>query len=156
MYGSNWAACTSGVLNLKTGAVSSKPLLPDDYCDFPRIQDDLVGYQNRYIYAARFRVDHMATFDAELKYDNQTGQVQVHEFGPDKESGEAVFAPKLNAQSEDDGYVICFVNDVNDRSCECHIIDAQDFEGPALARIKIPSRVPHGFHAAWVPVDPAG
>ncbi|MDO7572707.1 MAG: carotenoid oxygenase family protein [Pseudomonadales bacterium] len=141
-------------LNLTTGAVSSKLLLANDYCDFPRIQDDLVGYQNRFIYAARFRVDERATFDAELKYDNQTGAVQVHEFGPDKESGEAVFAPKRNAQSEDDGYVICFVNDSHDRSCECHIIDAQNFEGPAVARIKIPSRVPHGFHASWVPVEP--
>ena len=35
-------------LNLTTGAVSSKLLLANDYCDFPRIQDDLVGYQNRF------------------------------------------------------------------------------------------------------------
>lgn len=137
--------------NMKTGAVSSKRMIDDQYCDFPRILDDLTGYPNRYIYAARFRVNEMATFDAEMKYDNQTGELLIHAFGDNKESGEAVFAPKVGAVDEDDGYVICFVNDAEDRSCECHIIDAKNFEAPALAKIKIPVRVPHGFHAAWVP-----
>ena len=54
--------------NMKTGAVSSKRMIDDQYCDFPRILDDLTGYPNRYIYAARFRVNEMATFDAEMKY----------------------------------------------------------------------------------------
>ncbi|MEM9621496.1 MAG: carotenoid oxygenase family protein [Pseudomonadota bacterium] len=136
--------------NMTTGEVKSKALDREYYCDFPRIHDDLVGYKNRYTYAARFRVDSMPVFDGEMKYDNDTGNIEVHHFGDNCESGEAVFAPRQNATSEDDGYVICFVYDKTTGTSECHILDAQNFTGPAVARIKIPQRVPHGFHAAWV------
>jgi carotenoid cleavage dioxygenase len=136
--------------NMKTGEVISKALDREFYCDFPRIHDDLVGRKNRYTYAARFRVQDMPVFDGEMKYDNETGDIQVHAFGDNCESGEAVFAPRKNATSEDDGYVICFVYDSSTGESECHIIDAQRFEDEPVARIRIPQRVPHGFHAAWV------
>ncbi len=136
--------------NMSTGAVTSKALDREFYCDFPRIHDDLVGYKNRYTYAARFRVTDMLVFDGEMKYDNETGEIQVHSFGPHCESGEAVFAPRINAKAEDEGYVICFVYDKESECSECHIIDAQRFTEAPVARIKLPQRVPHGFHAAWV------
>lgn len=136
--------------NMQTGEVASKALDRDYYCDFPRIHDDLVGHKNRYTYAARFRVGDMPVFDGEMKYDNETGEIQVHDFGEDCESGEAVFAPRHNATAEDDGYVVCFVYDKKTGTSECQILDAQRFEDEPVARIKIPQRVPHGFHAAWV------
>ena len=92
----------------------------------------------------------MPTFDGEMKYDNETGAIEMHYFGDDAESGEAVFVPRIGATSEDDGYVICFVYDRKTGSSECHILDAQKWSADPVARIKIPQRVPHGFHAAWV------
>ena len=68
------------------------------------------------------------------------------------ESGEAVFAPCIGGSEEDDGYVICFVYDPVSETSECQIIDARNFEAQPVARIKIPQRVPHGFHASWVNV----
>ena len=136
--------------NMATGEVVSKAIDRQFYCDFPRIHDDLVGRKNRYTYAARFRIADMPVFDGEMKYDNETGEIEVHAFGPDCESGEAVFAPRHNASAEDDGYVISFVYDKKTDSSECHIIDAQNFTAEPVARIKLPQRVPHGFHAAWV------
>jgi len=139
--------------NMGTGGVTSKPIDRQYYCDFPRIHDDFVGHKNRYTYAARFRVQDMPVFDGEMKYDNETGEIQLHQFGGGRESGEAVFAPRINARSEDDGYVICFVYDENLGTSECQIIDALRFEDEPVARIKIPQRVPHGFHASWVPAS---
>ena len=137
--------------NLVDGSVKSRAIDRDFYCDFPRIHDEYVGYKNRYTYAARFKIQDMPVFDGEMKYDNETGNIEIHAFGPNQESGEAVFAPRVNAQSEDDGYVICFVYDSETHSSECHIIDAQNFTAEPVAKIKLPQRVPHGFHAAWVP-----
>ena len=137
-------------LNMLTGAVVSKALDREFYCDFPRIREDLVGYKNRFTYAARFKVAQMPVFDGEMKYDNETGTIEIHDFGATCESGEAVFAPRIDASAEDDGYVICFVYDRATGTSECHIIDAQKFTEAPVARIKIPQRVPHGFHAAWV------
>lgn len=136
--------------NMSTGEVKSKALDRDYHCDFPRIHDDLAGRKNRYIYAARFRVQDMPVFDGEMKYDNETGRIEVHSFGDDCESGEAVFAPRIGATAEDDGYVICFVYNRATGESECHVIDAQRFEAEPVARIRMPQRVPHGFHAAWV------
>lgn len=137
--------------NMKTGAVISKALDREYYCDFPRIHDDLIGKKNRYLYAARFSMGEGGVFDGEMKYDNETGELQVHDFGPNKESGEAIFAPKVGGVDEDDGYVICFVYDKVSETSECHVIDAKKFTDEPVARIKIPQRVPHGFHASWVP-----
>ncbi|MGK0223503.1 MAG: carotenoid cleavage dioxygenase-like enzyme [Limisphaerales bacterium] len=137
--------------NMEDGSVSTKPLDQNYYCDFPRIHDDLVGRKNRYTYAARFRLGDSPVFDGEMKYDNETGEIEVHDFGEHCESGEAVFAPRVGAVDEDDGYVVCFVYNTQDETSECHILDAQNFSAPAVAKIKIPQRVPHGFHAAWVP-----
>jgi carotenoid cleavage dioxygenase len=136
--------------NMQTGEVKSRALDQQYYCDFPRIDDDLMGKKNRYLYAARFDLENVAVFDGELKFDNETGEIQVHTFGENCESGEAVFAPRIGGVDEDDGYVICFVYNADDGSSECHIVDAKRFEDEPVARIKIPHRVPHGFHAAWV------
>jgi carotenoid cleavage dioxygenase-like enzyme len=136
--------------NMNTGEIKSKAIDREYHCDFPRINDDYVGYKNRYTYAARFRVEDMPTFDGEMKYDNETGAIEMHYFGDDAESGEAVFVPRIGATSEDDGYVICFVYDRKTGSSDCQILDAQKWAADPVARIKIPQRVPHGFHAAWV------
>ncbi len=137
--------------NMRTGDVQSIPIDREFHCDFPRINDDYVGYKNRYTYAARFRVEATPTFDGEMKYDNETGKIEMHYFGDHAESGEAVFVPRIGSTKEDDGYVICFVYDRNSGSSECQILDAQKWHADPVARIKIPQRVPHGFHAAWVP-----
>ena len=138
-------------LNLKTGKASERHLDTGRHCDFTRINDDLAGRKSRYIYAAQFDVAHGAKFDGELKYDNETGAIQVHRLGPGRWGGEGVFAKRDGAQAEDDGYVILFVWDETAQRSECLIIDAQRFEDPPVARIMIPHRVPFGFHAGWVP-----
>jgi carotenoid cleavage dioxygenase-like enzyme len=138
-------------LNMRTGAATERYLNQKHHCDFTRINDDLAGRKTRYVYAARFDVDHGAKFNAELKYDSETGKVQVHALGENRWGGEGVFAPRDGATAEDDGYVILFLRDENAQQSECLIIDARDFEGPPVARVMIPHRVPFGFHAAWVP-----
>jgi carotenoid cleavage dioxygenase len=138
-------------LNMKTGEAKERHLDTGHHCDFTRINDDLAGRKSRYTYAARFDVRHDAMFNAELKYDNETGAIQVHDFGPGRWGGEGVFAKRDGAAAEDDGYVILFVWDETARRSECRIIDARNFEGPPVATIRIPYRVPFGFHAGWVP-----
>ena len=66
---------------------------------------------------------------------------------------EAVFAPRPGATRdsiEDDGYVITLVTDSKDWSSWSLVFDARDIEHGPVARVRLPQRVPYGFHATWV------
>ena len=138
-------------LNMKTGVASERHLNTAHYCDFPRINDHMMGRKTRFTYAARFDPAHDALFDAALKYDDASGTVQVHELGAGRWGGEGVFVARDGSTAEDDGYVILFVWDERANRSECLIIDAQHFESPPVATIRVPYRVPFGFHAGWAP-----
>jgi len=94
--------------------------------------------------------DHvLQRFSGFLKYDLGTGVSQSHKLPAGIYGSEPAFAPKLSPVSEDDGYLITFVTDQSTMQSEAFIIDAQNFSAPPLARIKLPQRVPLGFHGTW-------
>ena len=74
---------------------------------------------------AIFNTERAFTFDGVMKYDNESGVTTEYLYGANRHGGEAVFAPKVGAVSEDDGYLVCFVHDEAENQSECHIIDAQ-------------------------------
>lgn len=84
-----------------------------------------------------------------LKHDLHTGATREFDHGPGRAAGEAVFVARAGATAEDDGYLLAFVHDLNGRSTELVVMDARDFTG-YLARIRLPQRVPFGFHGDWV------
>lgn len=74
----------------------------------------------------------------------------VHEFGPGKEAGEPVFAPRPGRSGEQDGWVMTFVYDrASDRS-DFVLLDARDIAAAPVATIHLPRRVPHGLHGSWM------
>jgi carotenoid cleavage dioxygenase len=60
--------------------------------------------------------------------------------------GEALFVPKSNAGSEDDGYLLDILMD-GERS-DLIVIDASTMK--EVARLHLPQRVPFGVHATWL------
>lgn len=62
-----------------------------------------------------------------------------------------VFVPRAEDGAEDDGWYLTLVADrASDRS-ELVVLDASaPTEGP-VARVHLPTRVPHGFHGNWIP-----
>ena len=65
--------------------------------------------------------------------------------------GEAVFAPAVGRPDELAGWYLTYVyNSVTDSS-DLVVIDASDFAAEPVARIRMPRRVPHGFHGNWIP-----
>jgi carotenoid cleavage dioxygenase len=137
--------------NLKTGAVTERRVneIP---LEFSRINEGYNGVRNRYGYACRFSDDRDegTLFSAVLKYDRDQDDMQVLELGKNIYTNEFVFAPRTDSRSEDDGYVVGLVRDENRQSSECWVIDAQKFSQGPVARVRIPTRVPYGFHSNWV------
>lgn len=136
-------------INLKTGDVQEKAL-SSVRCDFTRVNDTLACHKTRFVYGAVFNPERPFSFDGVMKFDNDTQTTTTFEYGNNRFGGEAVFAPKVGAVSEDDGYLICFVQDETSDQSECLILDAQNLAAGPVATIVVPYRVPYGFHAGWV------
>ena len=135
--------------NLSTGKVREE-MLDDVPGEFPRVNENFLGRQTRYGYIAKMAKGSMPVFDGLIKYDFSSGKSETHEFGRGRYGGEAVFVPRPDATSEDDGWLIAFVHDENSGNSELVVVNAQDMSGEPAARLLIPQRVPYGFHGMWV------
>ena len=123
--------------------------LSDVHAEFPRIDDRLVGYPNRWGYAATAEPsasDAEALFRRITKYDREGG-ASVHRPIVDGQwVGEPVFVPRVADAEEDDGFVLNVVYDAaNDRSA-IDILDAKAIDSEPLARLWLQERMPIGFH----------
>jgi len=83
------------------------------------------------------------------KHDLQTGNHRVHEFGDDRLPGEFVFVPATADAGEDEGWLVGFVINTADEATEFVILDAQSFEAAPIATVRLPHRIPPGFHGNW-------
>jgi carotenoid cleavage dioxygenase-like enzyme len=135
-------------INLDTGMVEESQL-DDRGVEFPRVDDRLAGA------AARYSVT--VGSGALVRYDLQRDTASEHLFGgrgsrgAPSAPGEAVFAPAVGASDELAGWYLTYVYDPVTDGSDLVIIDASDFEGGPVARIRLPRRVPHGFHGNWMP-----
>jgi carotenoid cleavage dioxygenase len=78
----------------------------------------------------------------------------VHRLPKGAAAGEAVFVPRDPTDpkaAEDEGYAIAYVHNPDRGAADLLILAAQDFTGEPVARIRLPGRVPLGFHGSWIP-----
>jgi carotenoid cleavage dioxygenase-like enzyme len=135
-------------INLDTGTVQESQL-DDRGVEFPRVDDRLVGAAARYSVAVGS--------GSLVRYDLQRDTASEHRFGAggrhgaSSAPGEAVFAPAVGASDELAGWYLTYVYDPVTDGSDLVIIDASDFEGDPVARVRLPRRVPHGFHGNWIP-----
>lgn len=133
-------------IDLTKGTVAERQL-DDRSVEFPRIDDRLNGSRARY---------GITVGDSSLiRYDLDTDTAEERRFTAGAHPAmpdEAVFAPAGAESSELAGWYLLFVYDPSRDSSDLVIIDASDFTGPPVARVRLPRRVPHGFHGNWIAV----
>ena len=138
--------------DLRTGQTKEEPL-DDVNTEFPTMNTSRLGMPTRFNYNVSITNDFTLLFDGLIKYHTLYGTSERYNFGPGRFGSESPFAPRPDAVTEDDGYLVSFVYDqIEDRS-ELVILDATDIASGPLARVLIPQRIPHGFHACWVPQE---
>jgi carotenoid cleavage dioxygenase len=128
--------------------------LDDRPIEFPRINDHRAGLAHRYGYCPSMPTGpdaEVGVFDRLVRYDLQTGATTEHDLGPGRSVGEAVFAPDPDGSAEDDGWLLSFVYDAADDRTDFVILDARDLAADPVATVRLPARVPHGFHGSWLP-----
>ena len=135
----------SWTIDMLTGRVTERQL-DDRAVEFPRIDDRLAGMRARYSVSVGD--------NGLVRYDLDTGSAVEHRFGTEGspvQPGEAVFVPSTaGSADESSGWYLGYVYDPARDGSDLVIIDASDFSGDPVARIKLPQRVPHGFHGNWI------
>lgn len=120
--------------------------------EFPRINDQVAGRRHRYQYNSTARTwEFEFDFHGVIKYDLETGGATEWVHGDEAVSGEHVFAPDPAGQNEDDGWLLSVVSDRRTTHSELVVLDAREVASGPVARIRLPRRVPIGFHANWFP-----
>jgi carotenoid cleavage dioxygenase len=122
--------------------------------EFPRPDERRIGQPYRYAYAMAMPEEPAVNFSGGtdlIKHDLDAGTRQIHAFGDGCFPGEFVFIPAHTDSAEDDGWLMGLVVNYPAETTDLVIIHAQDFEGPPVASIRLPHRVPPGFHGNWVP-----
>ena len=125
--------------------------LDESPAEFPRLDERFAGLPYRYCYTGG-QVG--ATSDAGLfnmifLYDHQTGRRREHEFGTTSFTSEPVFVPRTPDASEGEGFLLSVVYRQEEQRSDLVILDAENVKGKPLATVKLPHRVPYGFHGNW-------
>ncbi|WP_299946073.1 carotenoid oxygenase family protein [uncultured Microbulbifer sp.] len=142
-------------LNLRTGEVREGPI-DDLNSEFNKSNQLFHGVKTRYAYHQKIPLrrdgGHTLRFTGLIKYDNETGRRQEWDYGPGVFGSETPFVPKKGADrssAEDDGYLTTFVTDTRSWRSSCLIFDARDITSGPLATVRLPHRIPYGFHGWW-------
>lgn len=134
--------------NLRTGATTEETV-DDLSTEFPAINNAFTGRRNRFSYQMHIADELTMLHDGVLRYDLETGASTAYWFGPGRWGTEAAFAPRPGGTEEDDGYLVLFVTDTDTQRTDVEILDARDLAAGPVCRLRLPLRVPLGFHATW-------
>jgi carotenoid cleavage dioxygenase-like enzyme len=135
------------------GGVRSTPL-DDRDGEFPRVDERRVGRKHRFGYMAltgpEGNAGGLPVWTSVQKYDLERGTTETRAFGPENGLSEPLFVPRRPDAAEDDGYVICLAYDHARNASDFYVMDARHLKGDPLAVVRIPHRIPYGFHGNWV------
>jgi len=71
------------------------------------------------------------------------------EYGEKANAGEPVHVPNPDSDKEEDGWLMCFVDNPGEGPF-LSILSAGNITDGPVAKVHIPGRVPNGFHANWM------
>jgi all-trans-8'-apo-beta-carotenal 15,15'-oxygenase len=133
-------------INLSEQKVQSQ-LIDQRACEFPVVHPNHVGKPYRYLYAAAaHNPTGNAPLQAIIKLDVASEKREIWSAAPRGFTGEPIFIPRPNSQQEDDGWVVALVYDAEYHRSDIVILDAQNFQKGAVAKLHLKHHIPYGLH----------
>ncbi|KAL2901196.1 putative carotenoid cleavage dioxygenase 4 chloroplastic [Bienertia sinuspersici] len=143
-------------IDLNTGVVTRQPLSARNL-DFAVINPDYVAKKNRYVYAAvgdpMPKITGVVKMDMSVAQDQRECIVASRMFGEGCYGGEPFFVaarPDDPDADEDEGYLVTYVHDENKGESRFLVMDVKSPNLDVVASVKLPQRVPYGFHGLFV------
>ncbi|KAL5181134.1 putative carotenoid cleavage dioxygenase 4, chloroplastic [Glycine soja] len=140
-------------IELDTGIITRQPVSARNL-DFAVINPAFVGKKNRFVYAAVG--DPMPKISGVVKLDVSKGEerrdctVGCRMYGEGCYGGEPFFVAREEGGEEDDGYLVSYVHDERKGESRFLVMDAKSPELDVVAAVRLPRRVPYGFHGLFV------
>jgi carotenoid cleavage dioxygenase len=144
------ARLTRWTLDLAGGGVKEEPL--DDLAsEFPRLDERRAGLSYRHGYAGAIvpTAERLGGFNAIAHWDFATNTRREHRLAASDATGEPIFVPRTPDAPEGDGYLLAVVYRGAERRSDVLVLDAKNVADKPLAVVKLPHRIPFGFHGNW-------
>ena len=143
-----YAYPTRFVLDPGSGAVR-RTQLSDHPMELPSINPNYRGLPYRFIWgiANRPNVAASGTLHGIGKLDAESGEMTYHDFSPHF-TGEPLFVPRSGSNSEDDGYLLSMIFDVEEERTKLAVLKADSLE--TVAVLALPHATRLGFHGTFV------
>ncbi|GAB2295868.1 carotenoid cleavage dioxygenase 4 [Dionaea muscipula] len=154
-------------INIEDGTATRKRLSTRNL-ELPVINPAYSGRKCRYVYAGVLgnspTITGVVKLDVAAAAEGGGGTGRVTEyctvakrmFRPGCYGGEVFFVARdqtensLNAADEDDGYLVSYIHDEMSGESRFIVMDARSPELDIVASVKLPQRVPYGFHGLFV------
>ncbi|OMO51613.1 Carotenoid oxygenase [Corchorus capsularis] len=132
----------------------SRSLLSGKNLEFGSVNPQYVGKKSRFGYLGIN--DQAMKMTGVVKIDLEAGyEVGRRLFGPGCYGGEPFFVKNTTKSDddEDDGYLMCFVHNEQTNESKFLLMDAKSPQLDVMAVIRLPRRVPYGFHGLFLNKD---
>lgn len=141
-------------INLRNSTATRVPLSTRNL-DFSVMNQAYVGKKNRYVYAGVGdplpKISGIVKLDLALRNERRECTVASRMYGAGCYGGEPFFVPKDSfGIEEDDGYLVSYVHDETTGESRFLVMDAKSPSLDIIAAVKLPRRVPYGFHGLFV------
>jgi len=137
-------------IDLDAGTVKQEAL-DDRAIEFPRLDERRTGLAYRYGFAGSGGRGAVAGFSEVVRYDLASGAVAAHRVGEGDAVGEPIFVPRRAGAPEGHGFVLVLVWRAAEDRSDLLVLDAENLADTPLATVRLPHRVPAGFHGNWRP-----